>query len=68
MDPSPPPNPDLSELVFSSIEDAVKLIQEHGRQHGYAMVTRRSRKSKKDKTKIAMLYLECDRHTTPHIA
>ena len=48
---------------YATVEAAIQIIQQHGRQHGYAMITRRSKKTK-DGSKVAVIYLECDRHTT----
>jgi len=56
------PNPEDSQR-YATIEEAIQTIQRHGRQYGYAMITRRSKRTK-DGSKVAIVYLECDRHTT----
>ena len=55
------PSPSFSHR-FSTLQEAITAIQEHGRQNGYGMVVRRSAKDKKDKTLVRQCYLECDRH------
>src|SRR5436305_13690307 len=48
---------------YATTEEAIQIIQRHGRQYGYAMVTRRSKKTKIDNSKVSVVYMECDRHT-----
>lgn len=59
---SPIPVPTFPSRI-TTLEEAVRIVQDHGRANGYAMVVRRSKKDKSGAV-VTACYLECDRHST----